>query len=55
MGCGCGKSKSAERRLEFVVTDTKGVQRTYRTEQEARAAVRRTGGSMQAKTLTGAR
>lgn len=41
MGCNCTKNTS---NTQYVYTDGKGVQRTYRTEIEARAAQIRAGG-----------
>jgi hypothetical protein len=55
VGCNCGKSSTARttRRVEYVVVDKNGVQHSYRSEMEAKAAVRRFGGgSIQTKTLS---
>jgi hypothetical protein len=42
MGCNCGSNNNSTQ--QYVYTDPKGVQRTYRTEIEARAAQIRAGG-----------
>lgn len=43
MGCGCGRGANGKKQ-EFVVTDKKGQQHTFKTEIEARAYLARSGG-----------
>lgn len=42
MGCGCGGSKNSS--YNYVFTDSNGVQKTYSSELEAKAAQMRSGG-----------
>lgn len=46
--CNCGSNTSTE---QYVFTNSKGVQRTYRTEIEARAAQIRDGGGGNIRTV----
>ena len=43
MGCNCGSSKNAK--VSYVYTSPKGVQTTYNSEVEAKAAQIRNGGA----------
>lgn len=49
MACACGKGTTQNSNRTYVVTDSSGQKRTYRTEVEAAAAVKRTGGSYRAQ------
>jgi hypothetical protein len=44
MACSCGKKKAPAAR-SYVYTSPQGEQKTYKSEVEAAAAVKRTGGS----------
>ena len=48
MACACGKGKT-EANKTYVHTDGSGNKRTYKTEVEAVAAVRRLGGTYRAQ------
>lgn len=50
MGCNCGGSAAAKN-VNHVFTDSSGVQRTYRTEIEAKAAQIRSGGGGNIRTV----
>ena len=43
--CGCGQDKSSQVQRTYVHTAPTGEQKTYKTEVEAAAAQRRTGGT----------
>ncbi len=45
MACACGNNKSAQSSSTFVVTKPNGERNTYKTEVEAAAAAKRTGGT----------
>ncbi len=50
MGCACGSSSaSSATKKTYVVTGANGEKKTYRTETEATAAARRTGGTWKAQ------
>lgn len=44
MGCNCG-NKAGKASKTYVVTDKNGAKKSYRTEVEAVAAAKRTGGT----------
>jgi hypothetical protein len=50
MPCNCGSSNNTNQ--QYVYTDGKGVQRSFRTEIEARAAQIRAGGGGSIRTVT---
>ena len=49
MGCNCGSSKNAK--VSYIYTSPKGVQTTYNSEVEARAAQIRNGGGGSIRTV----
>jgi hypothetical protein len=45
MACACGKNKTAQTSKSYVHTSPDGSKRTYKTEVEAAAAAKRSGGT----------